>query len=135
MSHLPGDDELRAMALLSHPAAGVVQHVITAPTPGLGMPQSAAEPALDAARLRARIQVLEDWQHLAQCRNIDPALAVPVTDEVTPEMARACAQCPVRIECLAFGVERPEQPGILGGYPQSDRRKIRAMLIRGRSQR
>ena len=130
-----GEDDLRAMGLLSHPACEVVQHLVDALPPALATPASAPDPTIDTARLRARISVVDGWQHIAECRGINPSIAVPVDDQVTPEMAKACESCPVRHECLAWGVERAEQPGVLGGYPRSDRLKIRAMLLRGRSQR
>lgn len=127
--------ELRAMSVLCHPASEVVQQVLQGDPPVTGLPPSDPDPALDVARLRARVRNVDGWQHLSACRGIDPALAVPEVDDVGPEMAGVCSRCPVRIECLAWGVERIEQRGVLGGYPLSDRRKMRSMLVRGWSQR
>jgi len=131
----PSPTELRAMSLLAHPASGVVQVVLEGDPPLVGLPPSDPDPTLDVARLRARVQDIDGWQHLGACRGIDPILAVPEVDDVGPEMAAACGGCPVRIDCLAWAVERIEQRGVLGGYPLSDRHKMRSMLLRGWSQR
>jgi hypothetical protein len=122
------------MSLIGHPACGVVQHTLQ-DVPVLGDPPTRPDPALDVARLRSRLVNIDGWQHLAACRGLDPLVAIPETDEVLPARAAACARCTVRIDCLEWGVERIQQSGVLGGYPQSDRRKIRAMLVRGWSQR
>jgi hypothetical protein len=135
LSAPPSPAELRAMSVLSHPASGVVQHVIEGDHPVFGHSPSKPEPGLDVARLRSRVTEVEGWQHLAACKGIDPTLAVPEDDEIAPRIAMACAACSVRIDCLAWGVERIEQQGILGGYPRSDRVMIRALLSRGWSQR
>jgi hypothetical protein len=135
MSAPPSPSELRAMSLLAHPASGVVQEVLEGDPPVAGLLPSDPDPALDVARLKSRVTEVEGWQHLAACKGIDPTLAVPDDDEIAPRIALACAACPVRIDCLAWGVERIEQQGVLGGYPLSDRQKMRSMLLRGWSQR
>jgi WhiB family redox-sensing transcriptional regulator len=123
------------MSLLTHPASGVVQEVLDGDPPLAGLPPSDPDPALDVARLRARVQDIDGWQHLGACRGIDPVLAVPDVDDVGPKRTAACSRCPVRIDCLAWGVERIEQRGVHGGYPLSDRLNMRSMLLCGWSQR
>ena len=78
---------------------------------------------------------VKGWQRLAACKGIDQTLAVPEDDEIALRIAMARAAYPVRIDCLAWGVERIKQQGILGGYPRSDRVMIRPLLARGWSQR
>lgn len=65
-----------------------------------------------------------DWQHEAACRDDpEPDLWFPVGTEgparVQARQAKTiCAGCPVREQCLAYGLGLPasQQTGIWGGY-------------------
>lgn len=76
------------------------------------------------------------WMIFAECREYDPEMFFPVSDEGTAlgqaQRAQAkavCGACPVRFECLAFALdtEDPRYPfGIFGGLTESERQKIHA---------
>ena len=65
------------------------------------------------------------------CRDLDPDLWFPDADERTTEYAdqahvaiAVCNACPVKTECLDYGVEH-EVYGIWGGTTPSQRREMR----------
>lgn len=68
-----------------------------------------------------------DWRHHAACRDEDPELFFPVTDQGPGAMqtARAkaiCHRCPVRAECLQFAIDDGLDYGIFGGLTGTERR-------------
>lgn len=64
------------------------------------------------------------WQKLAACRGLDPELFFPTRgDSVPPEVKETCASCPVRADCLEFGLW--ERQGIWGGESDRGRRRLR----------
>lgn len=68
-----------------------------------------------------------DWRTLASCAGTDPGLFFPRTGS-TDDAARAravCRSCPVRAECLAESLVRPEQHGIWAGTNPGQRRSLR----------
>jgi WhiB family transcriptional regulator, redox-sensing transcriptional regulator len=75
---------------------------------------------------------IPDWHLRARCRGAETALFYDHPGEKTPEKtareeeAKAlCAACPVRPECLAWALGRPERYGILGGQTEDERAKAR----------
>lgn len=71
-----------------------------------------------------------DWFDTAACRTLPSAMfftnTVLADRDDTREVLEAkqvCHTCPVRTECLAFGLE--ERHGIWGGRTPDERRRIR----------
>lgn len=66
---------------------------------------------------------LPRWFDRAACTEQDPELFFD------PSQARAavqvCADCLVRVECLAHALERGEQLGVWGGKTERQRRDLR----------
>jgi WhiB family redox-sensing transcriptional regulator len=65
------------------------------------------------------------WMRQAACRNSDPELFFPTrgaTDTVAAAQA-ICADCPVWVECLEYGLF--ERQGIWGGLTDRQRRRLR----------
>jgi WhiB family redox-sensing transcriptional regulator len=54
---------------------------------------------------------------------MDPDLFFPLDGLMTPEAREACGRCPVREECLEFGLN--EFYGIWGGLTFRDRQRLR----------
>jgi WhiB family transcriptional regulator, redox-sensing transcriptional regulator len=72
---------------------------------------------------------LTDWRHRAACRDNDPELFFPVTEEGpgADQVARAksvCARCPVRDRCLSFAIENGLDHGVFGGATATERRRL-----------
>jgi WhiB family transcriptional regulator, redox-sensing transcriptional regulator len=67
------------------------------------------------------------WRGRAACRGMDPELFFPVgTQEASPEVKAACARCPVRGECLDFGLA--EADGVWAGLTEPERRSLLAAV-------
>lgn len=70
-----------------------------------------------------------DWFDRAACRTIPTSTFFTNNNDLRPDTAderaakRVCTDCPVRAECLAFGLE--ERFGIWGGRTPGERRRIR----------
>lgn len=74
---------------------------------------------------------MSDYRHGAACRDLDPEIFFPVSEETGAAPALAvCATCPVREACLEWALERGEE-GVWGGTVTEDRRRLR--LVRRRS--
>lgn len=81
---------------------------------------------LDALGL-ARILGVEDdgdWRNRALCAQANPDDFYPDKGESTRPGKSICERCPVRAECLAYGLE--ERYGIWGGLSERERRKLKA---------
>ena len=64
------------------------------------------------------------WHARAACRGLGPEIFYPgLGESVNPAMA-ICALCPVRPECLRYGLVHSVQLGIWGGTSGRTRRKI-----------
>jgi hypothetical protein len=67
-----------------------------------------------------------EWMRDARCLG----MVDPMWDESTPsvEALRVCFRCPVRSECLAYGLSRPDasDAGVMGGTGYYDREQVRA---------
>jgi WhiB family redox-sensing transcriptional regulator len=67
-----------------------------------------------------------DWQQHAECRGMDPTLFfVERGDSVAPARV-VCAECPVRIACLAAGMD--EVHGMWGGLTGRERQAVRRKI-------
>jgi WhiB family redox-sensing transcriptional regulator len=66
-----------------------------------------------------------DWIDKGLCRGADPDLFYPERGESTREAKSVCAICPVKRECLEYGVSNVEKFGIWGGASERERRAIR----------
>jgi WhiB family redox-sensing transcriptional regulator len=71
------------------------------------------------------------WAAQAACRGMDPDLFFPTDGLMTPEARETCGVCPVRKECLEFGLY--EHYGIWGGLTLKDR--VRLIKSRRRRER
>ncbi|MFB9626858.1 WhiB family transcriptional regulator [Nonomuraea helvata] len=65
------------------------------------------------------------WWGLAACVGMDPALFYPPQGGSVREAKRICTSCPVRTECLAYGLAYGEIYGIWGGTTEDERRRMR----------
>jgi WhiB family transcriptional regulator, redox-sensing transcriptional regulator len=69
------------------------------------------------------------WKKQAACRGMNPDYFFPVNGEMTPEARVACRGCPVREECLEFGLSEPV--GIWGGRTLRQRERLLRARKRG----
>ena len=80
-----------------------------------------------------------EWASRGACRHEDPDLFFPIasTGPAIAQIARAkkvCAQCEVRIDCLAYALETGQDCGIWGGMTEEERRQRRLRARRARRQ-
>lgn len=64
----------------------------------------------------------EDWKHLGLCREGDKPDAM--YEDEPSQAKKICNGCPVKIECLAEALDRPEEFGVWGGYTVRERRAL-----------
>ena len=67
------------------------------------------------------------WHADAACRGMGPEIFYPGLGESVNPAMRICVACPVRPECLAFGVVHSAQVGIWGGASARTRRSVATM--------
>ena len=65
-----------------------------------------------------------DWQASAACRDVDPELFFPASDDFTA-VENAAHGCPVRRECLTYAVDSGQRFGIWVGHTPAQLRSIR----------
>ena len=67
---------------------------------------------------------MENWRMQAECWGMNPELFFPLPgpEIIVPVVAEACGRCPVRNECLDFGMHEPA--GIWGGLTSRQRRRL-----------
>jgi len=72
-----------------------------------------------------------DWQQARACKNTDPELffgpeheAVRARDIRQAQAKAICNTCPVRAECLEYGIEHSDGYGIWGGLNGKERRDV-----------
>ncbi|MCD2186192.1 WhiB family transcriptional regulator [Actinomycetospora soli] len=73
------------------------------------------------------------WQARAACRDADPELFFPASDDFTAietaaqlvAAAKVCHHCPVRRECLTYAVDSGQRHGIWAGHTPGQLRSIR----------
>lgn len=63
------------------------------------------------------------WMRQAACKGTDPDLWFPERGELTSEARAICQTCPVRQNCLEYGLR--ERFGIWGGMSERARRQLR----------
>jgi WhiB family redox-sensing transcriptional regulator len=70
------------------------------------------------------------WRADAACLNTPVDVFYPIGTNPTEAMPakRVCWDCPVRHECLAYALERPEHHGIFGGLTINERRRVAQAL-------
>ena len=79
------------------------------------------------------------WQSRAACRDADPELFFPPTDDDTcvlvarQKMAVApiCQACPVATECLRWALDTGQDHGLWAATTPTDRRAIRRARLSG----
>jgi WhiB family redox-sensing transcriptional regulator len=99
--------------------------IAAAPMP-LPIPRRAKRPAAPPVRPST------DWRLAAACRGLDTKLFFPERGEDQYEAKIVCANCPVRAECLAAGIN--EKTGVWGGTSERERRALRrARRAQGRA--
>lgn len=79
------------------------------------------------------------WQERAACRDADPELFFPASEDYTSrvnarhlvEAGRVCAGCPVRRDCLAYAVDSGQRHGIWAGLSPLELAAIRRARHQG----
>lgn len=79
-----------------------------------------------------------DWRHRAACRDEDPELFFPVSEQGpgARQVAAAkavCARCPVASACLAWALETGQDNGVWGGVSEAERRTLQRRKTRSSS--
>lgn len=82
--------------------------------------------AADLAALLGR----PEWMERAACKGTDPDLFFPSVGDTAKPFIKACEPCPVRDECLEWGLH--EKFGVWGGLTERERRIIRTKRRRSR---
>ena len=65
------------------------------------------------------------WQERARCRDHDPEIFFPTTEEEASLALSFCAVCPVREDCLSWALWQGERYGVWGGMTEEGRRLLR----------
>jgi WhiB family transcriptional regulator, redox-sensing transcriptional regulator len=68
---------------------------------------------------------LESWRQDAACRDLDPNLFFPPSDEEAAPAKAVCATCPVREECLEYALVTRQDDGVWGGLDETERKRLR----------
>ncbi len=63
-----------------------------------------------------------DWVDEAVCRGMNPAMFFPGRGETFVAAEAICRQCPVRMDCLEYGLREPH--GVWGGLNEAQRRRL-----------
>jgi WhiB family redox-sensing transcriptional regulator len=66
----------------------------------------------------------EPWMQDAKCAEVGGDIWYPEKGESTADAKRVCLECPVRLICLEWALERREKFGVFGGKSEQERRKI-----------
>ncbi|WP_337993964.1 WhiB family transcriptional regulator [Actinomycetospora lutea] len=80
-----------------------------------------------------------DWQARAACRDVDPELFFPASQDYTASpnvraliaAGEVCGRCPVRRECLTYAVDSGQTFGIWAGRSPVELRAIRRARMGG----
>lgn len=73
------------------------------------------------------------WMRDAVCTETDPELFFPISNHHGKQIREAkqvCLGCPVRAECRAYALARPELGGIWGATTDTERRRMRSGGLR-----
>ena len=68
-----------------------------------------------------------EWHARAACRGMGTNLFFPERGQSTDAAMKVCVTCPVRPDCLAFGIVNSPQIGIWGGASGRTRRSVATM--------
>lgn len=71
----------------------------------------------------------ESWKDDAACVGVDGDIFFPGRGESHEPALYYCRQCPVRAECLEYGLD--EDAGVWGGASDRERRRIRRRRAMG----
>lgn len=79
------------------------------------------------------------WQTHAACRDSDPELFFPATDDYTAPAVqeqiaaarRVCQSCPVTTECLRWALDSGQDHGLWAETTPAERRQIRRARMAG----
>jgi hypothetical protein len=75
-----------------------------------------------------------EWRAQAACHDRETAFFFPPPGSPTEPIRRFCAQCPVRLACLAAAVQSPQpEDGWWGGRPPQEVQELRLALREGHS--
>lgn len=66
-----------------------------------------------------------DWREAGLCAQTDPELWFPSKGGSSAHAKLTCLRCPVRDECLTWALANPDQEGIVGGYSEQERKRLR----------
>jgi WhiB family redox-sensing transcriptional regulator len=66
-----------------------------------------------------------EWRDKALCAQIDPEMWFPEKGGSTREAKKICQLCEVRMECLAYAMDRDERFGVFGGLSERERRRLK----------
>lgn len=65
-----------------------------------------------------------NWQKFSICNQYDPETFYQETPQGIAEAKAICGQCPVRFQCLAWGLDLGDIWGVLGGLSGEERRRL-----------
>ena len=76
---------------------------------------------------------MSDWRQRAACRDADPEVFFPPTEDDTSAVVAAhlvatrpiCEPCPVRVDCLRWALDSGQDYGIWAATTPTGRRQIR----------
>lgn len=72
------------------------------------------------------MSVLPAWYDHAACRDMDPDLFFPAAGgNGGPTVRQVCGTCPAQPDCLTYALDRPDLPGVWGGYGERARTHLR----------
>ncbi len=73
----------------------------------------------------------QEWMSWARCQGMDPDIFFPeVHDDVSTRLARAtCSACPVKPQCLGYGVSLGAKYGVWGGHSPRELRPLRRRYL------
>ncbi len=63
------------------------------------------------------------WVEFAECHGVDPDLFFPVQGSNATDAKGVCNVCPVKAECLEYGMK--EKTGVWGGLTERERARER----------
>ncbi len=80
----------------------------------------------DAIEPALAVPITEErpWAVFAACRDRDPDVFFPATPEDEREAIRVCLGCAVRQDCLEFALHTRVRFGIWGGLTEKQRRSL-----------
>lgn len=67
----------------------------------------------------------EPWVQDARCAETDPEIFFPEKGGSTKSAKRVCAECTVRVECLAYALRTKQDEGIWGGKSALQLKELR----------